>query len=125
MQGPKPPLDPYPYPRDPRSRPARAGLPDGIYVYVQDVDGTVYVLPDGPPLHSKLLGGARPARYAGDLRIEDFAVVDVTNLSGTFQFDSPGGLLGVASVLREAGLEVPENAVRLFPLDGSPPRILE
>jgi hypothetical protein len=60
----KPPLDPFPYPRDPRSRPAGATLPDGLYAYVQDGQGIVWVLPDGPHVHPQVLGGGQLARYA-------------------------------------------------------------
>ena len=119
------PLDSTPYPQDPRSSPASAGIPDGGYVYVQDTTGIVYVLPDGPHLHPKVLGGGRPARYAGDLTIQQGRVADLTNLSGTFQFDEEAGLRAVAAQLRQQGLAVEPGAVRFFPADGSPPVILE
>jgi len=54
----KSPLDPTPYPADPRTRPAAPDLADGGYVYVRDTNGVVHVLPDGPHLHPKVLGGA-------------------------------------------------------------------
>ncbi|SRR5579884_493432 len=121
----KAPLDTTPYPRDPRSTPIGPGIPDGGYVYVQDANGIVHVLPDGPHLHPKVLGGARPASYAGDLTIQGGKVWDLTNLSGTFQFDDEDGLRAVARQLRQQGLVVEPGAVRFFPPDGSRPVVLE
>ena len=118
------PLDRTPYPRDPRSRPIKPGIADGGYVYVQDVKGVIHVLPDGPHLHPRVLGGAQPAVYAGDLTIQNGNGGDVTNLSGTFQFDDPQGLLDVADELIRLGFTVVPNAVRFFPQDGSRPMIL-
>jgi hypothetical protein len=93
-------------------------------VYVQDVDGRVYVLPDGSHMHPRVLGNASPAIYAGDIRIEDGRVADVTNLSGSFQFDDPAGLLELARHIELLGLVIENAAVRFFPMDGSAPRIL-
>ena len=117
----KPPLDPTPYPRDPRSAPVTGGTPDGGYVYVRDAQGVVHVLPDGPHLHPLVLGGGQPAEYAGDLTVQGGRVVDLTNLSGTFQFDEEGGLLAVAEQIRRQGMEVAPGAVRFFPANGSRP----
>ena len=121
----KAPLDTTPYPRDPRSTPIGAGIADGGYVYVQDANGIVYVLPDGPHLHPKVLGGVQPAAYAGDLTIQGGKIWDLTNLSGTFQFDDEDGLRAVAQQIRLQGIEVEPGAVRFFPPDGSRPVILE
>jgi hypothetical protein len=63
--------------------------------------------------------------YAGDLTILDGKVVDLTNLSGTFEFDDEAGLKGVAEELRRQGLEVEPGAVRFFSPAGSRPVILE
>ena len=119
------PQDATPYPADPRSRPIDASIVDGGYVYVRDVAGTVYVLPDGPHQHPKVLGGGSPALYAGDMTVRGGRVVDVTNLSGTFQFDDEAGLLEVAAELRRQGLVVETGAVRFFPANGSSPVVLE
>jgi len=119
------PLDATPYPVDTRSRPLDATVTDGGYVYVRDVNGTVHVLPDGPHRHPKVLGGGRPAVYAGDLTVRGGRVVDLTNLSGTFQFDDEDGLREVAAELRVRGLVVGLGAVRFFPSDGSAPVVLE
>lgn len=121
----KDPMDRTPYPRDPRSRPVDASLPDGGYAYVRDANGTVHVVPDGPHVHPRVLGGGRPARYAGDLTVRGGMVVDLTNLSGTFQFDDEDGLREVAAEIRSRGLAVVAGAVRFFASDGSPPVVLE
>src|SRR5438132_1706992 len=118
------PLDPTPYPRDPKSVPISASLADGGYVYVQDAQGIIHVLPDGPHLHPKVLGGGQPALCAGDLTIQAGKITDVTNLSGTFQCDGEDELREVAEQLRRQGLEVESGAVRFFPPDGSQPRVL-
>lgn len=115
----KKPIDRRPYPQDPRTRKIGPDLEDGRYVYVQDLTEDVFVLPDGGHLHPKVLGGAKPALFAGDLTIDGGCVVDLTNLSGTFQFSSREGLLRVARKFRDEGLVVAANAVRYFPPDGS------
>jgi hypothetical protein len=94
-------------------------------VFVQDGAGTVWVLPDGPHVHPLVLGGARAAEYAGDMTVRGGRVIDLTNLSGTFQFDDEAGLRGVAAELRRQGLAVESGAVRFFPADGSRPVVLE
>ena len=125
MGQPKSPLDAFPYEQDSRSKALAPGIDDGVYVYVQDAQGTIFVLPDGGHLHAKVLGNASPALFAGDLRIENGRIADVTNLSGTFQFDEPQGLLDVAHELERLGFVVVEGAVRFFPMNGSPPYILK
>ena len=121
----KSPQDNFPYPKDPRSQPLAPGLADGGYAYVHDINGIVIGVPDEPHVHPKILGGCLPALYAGDLTIDDGIIVDVTNLSGTFQFDDEAGLKTVAEQLRRQGFVVAPGAVRFFPLDGSRPVILE
>ena len=44
----------------------------------------------------------------------------MTNLSGTFQFDDPQGLLALATQLEVLGFVIEHAAVRFFPMDGSP-----
>jgi hypothetical protein len=100
-------------------------LPDGDYVYVQDVDGKVYVAPDGLHMHPRVLGGAQPAQYAGDMRLERGEVTDLTNLSGTFQFDDELGLREVAKQLRIQGLRIAIGAVRFFGDGSLRPVVLE
>ncbi|MFM9966607.1 MAG: hypothetical protein ACKV2Q_35970 [Planctomycetaceae bacterium] len=118
------PRDKTPYPQDPRSQLLRPGTSDGLYVYVQDAAGTIHVLRDGPHLHPKVLGFGAPAMYAGDLVMLDGKITELTNLSGTFQFDDPDGLLNVAACLGELGIEVVSGAIRFFPVDGSRPRVI-
>jgi hypothetical protein len=121
----KAPLDPTPYPQDPRSIPIATSVADGGYVYVRDVGGVIFVLPDGPHMHPLVLGSAQPAMYAGDMTIRGGHVVDLTNLSGTFQFDDEAGLKDVAAQLRRLGFTVVTGAVRFFPAYGSRPIVLE
>lgn len=121
----KPPLDPFPYTQDPNSKPISSDTLDGLYVFVQDDSGIVWVLPDGPHSHPKVLGMARPAMYAGDLTVADGKIKDVTNLSGTFQFEDQDGLRAVVDRLRQQGLEIEPGAVRFFPPDGSQVIVLE
>jgi hypothetical protein len=59
-----------------------------------------------------------------NLRGTQGRIEDVTNLSGTFQFDEAAGLLAAADQLMRQGLAVLPQAVRLFPADGSAPQIL-
>jgi hypothetical protein len=100
-------------------------LADGLYAYVQDDQGVVYVVTDGQHIHPKILGLARPAMYAGDLALAGGVVTDITNLSGTFQFDDESGLLAVVAQLKRQGLLVAPGAARLFPADGSAPRVVQ
>jgi hypothetical protein len=76
-------------------------------------------------MHPRVLGGGQPALYAGDMTVQGSRVVDLTNLSGTFQFDDEDGLRQVAEELRRQGLVVETGAVRFFPADGSRPVVLE
>jgi hypothetical protein len=121
----KAPLDSTPYAQDSRSKPIHASVPDGGYVYVRDVNGVIFVLPDGLHMHPLVLGGGQWAMYAGDMTIRGQKVVDLTNLSGTFQFDDEAGLKAVAAEIRQQGLAIEPGAVRLFPSDGSRPVIVE
>ena len=122
----RPPHDKKWYNQDPRSQQIHAGLEDGCYVYVQDIDGTVLVLPDAQHQHVRVLGERKPALYAGDLTIENGRIKDLTNSSGTFQFDDANGLLEVALVLKSMGIPIDVGAVRLFShVDSARPRVLE
>jgi hypothetical protein len=121
----KAPLDPTPYLRDPRSTPIHPGIADGGYVYVQDAAGVIWVVPDGLHMHPKVLGGGLLAMYAGDLSIQGGRITDLTNLSGTFQFDDETGLRAVANAIRQVGVPIEAGAVRFFPADGSRPIVLE
>jgi hypothetical protein len=63
-----PPKDVTAYQQDVRSCVIHANVADGIYVYVQDENGIIWVLPDGPHMHPKVLGNGRSAHYAGICR---------------------------------------------------------
>lgn len=120
------PRDRFGYERDSRSCPLQVGSASGVYVYVQDLDGVIHVVPDTEGhLHPKVLGGGQPARYAGDLTIEENTVMDVTNLSGTFQFRGKGGLLAVAEQLRALGFQISPRAIRWFNPDNGEQDILD
>ena len=121
----KQPLDPTPYPQHKLSRKVTADLDDGNYVYVQSLDDEIWVLPDGPHRHPRILGKATPVKYAGDVRVENGTIIDITNLSGTFLCDEPGGLIEAAKLFRQSGLKLADHAVRFFPHDGSQPCLLQ
>ena len=121
----KRPRDKTRYEQDPRSVPISADVADGLYVYVQDQRGVIWVLPDEGHAHPKVLGKVRSAKYAGDLTVQGGMIMDVTNLSGTFQFASKRGLRAVARQLGKQGLKLRPGAVRFFPTDGRRPIILE
>jgi hypothetical protein len=76
-------------------------------------------------MHPHVLSGGRPAMYAGDMTVRGGRVVDLTNLSGTFEFDDEDGLRDVATELQRLGLGVAPGAVRFFPADGSRPVVLQ
>ncbi|MBL8808908.1 MAG: hypothetical protein JNM43_01925 [Planctomycetaceae bacterium] len=121
----KSPLDSHPYERDSRSREIELGLADGAFVFVQVEYGAIFVVPDGPHMHPKVLGNAQPAMYAGDLTIDRGRIRDLTNLSGTFRFSDSEGLLAVARALELKGFCIMSGAVRLFShVDSSRPVVL-
>jgi hypothetical protein len=105
--------------------PIDVSIGDGGFVYVRGSNGTVFILPDGSHVHPVVLTGGQPAMYAGDLTVRGSKVVDLTNLSGTFQFDDESGLRSVAAEIRRQGIPIEPGAVRFFPLDGSRPIIVE
>lgn len=109
------PLDSAKYSPDPRSQPIRLGIPDGRYVYVLDGQDVIWIVPDDRPhLHPKVLGHGLPAKYAGDLTVNTGRIHDLTNCSGTFQFDDAEGLQIVVSLLRQYGWEIEPGGVKLF-----------
>jgi hypothetical protein len=124
VKTPRNPQDRRKYSRHADSCVALPGLADGEYVYVQDLDEQIWVVPDGPHTHPKVLGQALPALYAGTLRVLDNAIVELTNLSGTFRCDDDEGLIDVAEWLVQHGWRIADNAIRFFPFDGSRPYII-
>jgi hypothetical protein len=111
----RPPLDAFPYPRHPDSRPFGPGLPPGGYVFVQDGPGIVHVVPEAAGhLHPKVLGGGKPAAAAGGLRIGPTGVVEeIDNFSGTFQF-GPDIFPQIRDALIRQGGTVADDAERPF-----------
>jgi len=92
------------YRRHEQSAPFSASLPAGVYVYVQDCAGVVWVAPDGFHRHPRVLGGARPAVAAGELTIgENGEVLSINNLSGTFQCAPDCLLLVVGGIVSQGG----------------------
>lgn len=112
----KPPLDRFPYPRHPGSRAYAPDLPAGQYVFVQDADGTVWVLPETEGhLHPKVLGGAEPAAAAGGLLAGPNGVIlEIDNYSGSFQF-GPDSLPRVKAALAAQGADT--TATREVPFE--------
>jgi len=89
------PMDSERYRRHERSERFSTNTAPGVYVYVQDCAGVVWVGPDGPHMHPRILGGARPAVAAGELTLgESGEVLASNNLSGTFRC-APDSLLVV------------------------------
>jgi len=94
------PRDPERYPRHEGSRKFSPTLSAGVYVYVQDCAGVVWIAPDGFHMHPRVLGRARPVVAAGELTLgENGEVLLINNLSGTFRcasdclFPALGGLI--------------------------------
>jgi hypothetical protein len=123
--GSKRPRDPFRYPRSPDSHPLASQDSPGWYVFVVDVQSVIHVAPNRLHEHPKVLGGCRPALYAGELWIDrSGSVGEVNNLSGTFQFRSRKSLCGVVESLRQLGFTV--GRVVWYPPDGmSAPRVLQ
>lgn len=120
---PKKPLDTRPYARSPNSRPLTIHEVPGSYVYVVDLDEVIHIDIDAPHQHPKVLGSARSALYAGTLIIEaNCHVPELTNASGTFQFQNRKSLCCVAQKLRDLGFTV--GSVVWYPPDGSRVRTL-
>ena len=124
LKTPRNPQDRRKYPRHPDSSLATTGLVDGEFVYVQDLNEEIWVLPDGPHRHPKVLGQALPVLYAGTLKVAGDTIVELTNLSRTFRCDDDEGLIEVAEWLLNRGWKLAGNAIRFFPFDGGRPYII-
>ena len=97
------PRDTVRYKRHEKSARFSAGLP-GAFVYVQDCEGVVWLGPDGPHMHPRVLGGARPAVSAGEVIFGDNGeVLSINNLSGTFQCNPDSLLLAVGGIIAQGG----------------------
>jgi hypothetical protein len=122
----KRPLDRTPYDRDPRSCLLSTATQDGRYVYVVDAARQIRILPDdGPHLHPKILGNALAAWYAGEVVLMNHAIVELTNCSGTFQFQSQRGLIETARLAERLGLVIAADALIFHYFDRiSRPKVL-
>ncbi len=107
------PSDTFPYEKLPNSRPFDAGVASGTYVYVQDPNGTVWIAENGIHLHPRILGGGRSVAVAGELVVKNGVVIEVDNVSGTFQF-GPETLSQVIDALLRQGASVAADAARPF-----------
>lgn len=101
--------------KDPDSKPVEPGMADGVYVYVQALDGVVWAILDRRQhQHPTILGGKVEVLYAGDFEIQNNIVIHLTNCSGTFQPDDPEGLRRVARAISKQGLRVANTACKFF-----------
>jgi hypothetical protein len=98
------PLDPHHYGRHEERAPFSADVAPGAYVYVQDCSGVVWLSPDGPHVHPRVLGGARPVVAAGELILgENGEVLSINNLSGTFRCAADCLLVVVGGIVVQGG----------------------
>jgi hypothetical protein len=103
------PLDLERYRRHNESVPFSPQLAAGVYVFVQDCAGTVWVLPDGRHRHPRVLGGVRPAVAAGELTVgENGEILSINNLSGTFRCAGDCLLVAVGGLVKQ-GAKVTGN----------------
>jgi len=108
------PKDKYRYPQDPRSRIYSKDLPEGEYVFVQDEQGAVWVLPNGPHYHPRILGNATPVAAAGEMVVGHVGeIIEINNLSGTFEF-GPEVLQEVVDYLKAQGAIVLDDAIHEY-----------
>ncbi|MEZ6040301.1 MAG: hypothetical protein R3C20_07330 [Planctomycetaceae bacterium] len=111
-------LDSRRYDPDPRSREIEPGIADGVYVFVQDENGSIFVLPDGATYMSQVLGGARSHNVCRGSDIERGRVQDLC-LSGTFQFLTQKDCWPL-QVLELKGFRIMPGAVRKLFLMSTP-----
>src|ERR1700682_3378076 len=82
-----------------------ASIAAGAYVYVRDCAGVVWVGPDGPHMHPRVLGGARPAVAAGELTLgESSEVLSINNLCGTLLCSADSLLVVGGGIIAKGGL---------------------
>jgi len=102
------------YPRHTQSAPVSQQTKPGSYVYVQDANGVVHVVPNGPHLHPTVLGNGQRAAAAGEIVIDSKGVVtEINNISYTFQWGEET-LPGVQSALEALGIKVAPDAIKPF-----------
>lgn len=120
------PLTAYPPAGDPsnkhlrhqNSRPFSPGLPEGNYVYVQDVCGVVRVLRfDDQPGHAHhvVLGRGRPAASAGELVLGPRGrVIEINNCSGTFCCAADSLLVAIGGLFRQGAVVDADTRIQEF-----------
>jgi len=102
------------YPKNPLSTPISKGTKPGTYVYVQDENGIVHIVPNGNHLHPTVLGGGRSAAAAGEITIGlNGVVTEINNISFTFQHGAET-LPGVRSALEKSGLQCTPDSIKPF-----------
>jgi hypothetical protein len=101
------------------SRRFSPSLPPGDYVSVQDVFGEVHVLrQEHQPGHAHhvVLGRGRPAVSAGEVVIgSDGLVLEINNISGTFQCHADCVLTAVGGLVRQGALFTRDTRIIEFP----------
>jgi len=101
-------------PQNPQSRPITVDTPPGEYTFVQDSNGVIHIVPNGPHTHPGILGNGAPGAAAGEIVIgADGTIVEINNISFTFQHDGTV-LQGVQESLESMGFTVRPNAQRPF-----------
>jgi hypothetical protein len=99
------PLDRRDYEPDKRSKQFSRDLPAGFYVYVQDCSGDVWIAPDGPHMHPKILGRVRPVVAAGELNLgRGGEVLSINHMSGTFPCALDSVLVAVGGLVRQGAI---------------------
>ncbi len=115
--GPRRPLvDDFLYKKHSSSVKLTSNVESGEYVYVMDVDSVVHIATNGPHMHPQVLGGNKPTRGAGTLKIDGSVITELDNISGSFQFG--GEILGsIKAAIEKQGLKVAPNALKPFQWD--------
>jgi len=101
-------------PKHPLSSPLSPATKPGTYVYVQDANGVIHVVPNGPGLHPTVLGGGQAAAAAGEIVIGPGGVItEINNISYTFQFGDEI-LSSMRSGCESLGFKVGKDALKPF-----------
>ena len=111
--------DPHPnHRRHSESRRFSPDLPAGDYVFAQDAFGVVHLLrQEHQPGHAHhvVLGRGRAAVCAGELILgEGGVIVEINNLSGTFQCAPDSLLTAIGGLIRQGAVFTPNTQIREF-----------
>ncbi len=105
------PMDLRKYKKDAASVLFSPDIEPGQYVFVQDVAGRIWVLPDRPHGHPFVLGRAQPVVAAGELLVaEKGRVESINNYSGTFACQADCLLTAVGGLIMQ-GARVRRSAI--------------